>query len=58
MIVRRLSPSSSTNHRVLRSQFSRPDVATVSHLAVFVDVDVPLQDGGYNMGKAKKSSHP
>ena len=45
MIVRRLSPSSSTNQRVLRSLFPRPDVATVSHFAVFVDVDVQLQDG-------------
>ena len=31
--------------RVLRSLFPRPDVATVSHFAVFVDADVPLQDG-------------
>ena len=41
-------PSSSTNQRVLRSLFPRPDVATVSHFAVFVDVDVQtvqLQDG-------------
>ena len=45
MIVRRLNPSSSTNQRVLRSLFPRPDVATVSHFAVFVDVDVQLQDG-------------
>ena len=31
----------------LRSLFPRPDVATVSHFAVFVDVDpdVQLQDG-------------
>ena len=45
VIVRRLSPSSSTNQRVLRSLFPRPDVATVSHFAVFVDVDVQLQGG-------------
>ena len=45
VIVRRLNPSSSTNQRVLRSLFPRPDVAIVSHFAVFVDVDVQLQDG-------------
>ena len=45
VIVRRLNPSSSTNQRVLKSLFPRPDVATVSHFAVFVDVDVQLQDG-------------
>ena len=45
VIVRRLDLSSSTNQRVLRSLFPRPDVATVSHFAVFVDVDVQLQDG-------------
>ena len=45
VIVRRLNPSSSTNQQVLRSLFPRPDVATVSHFAVFVDVDVQLQDG-------------
>ena len=46
VIVRRLNPSSSTNQRVLRSLFPRPDVATVSrHFAVFVDVDIQLQDG-------------
>ena len=45
VIVRRLNPSSSTNQRGLRSLFPRPDVATVSHFAVFVDVDVQLQDG-------------
>ena len=38
-------PSSSTNQRVLRSLFPRPDVSTVSHFAVFEDVDVQLQDG-------------
>ena len=43
--IRRLNPSSSTNQRVLSSLFPRPDVATVSHFAVFVDVDVQLQDG-------------
>ena len=40
VIVRRLNPSSSANQRV-----PRPNVATVSHFAVFVDVDVQLQDG-------------
>ena len=44
VIVRRLNPSSSTNQRVLRSLFPRPDVATVSHFAVFADVVVQLQD--------------
>ena len=44
VIVRRLNPSSSTNQRVLRSLFPRPDVATISHFALFVDVDVQLQD--------------
>ena len=44
VIVRRLNPSTSTNQRVLRSLFPRPDVATVSHFAVFVDVDVQLQE--------------
>ena len=58
VIVRRLNPSSSTNQRVLRSLFPRPDVATVSHFAVFVDVDVQLQDGQAAAGTAKKSSHP
>ena len=45
VIVRSLNPSSSTNQRVLRSLFPRPNVATVSHFSVFVDVDVQLQDG-------------
>ena len=45
VIVRKLNPSSSTNQRVLRSLFPRSDVATVSHFAVFVEVDVQLQDG-------------
>ena len=64
VIVRRLNPSSSTNQRVLRSLFPRPGVATVSHFAVFVDVDVQLQDGqaagrsGCSAGTVKKSSHP
>ena len=35
----------STNQRVLRSLFPRRDVATVSHFAIFMDVDVQLQDG-------------
>ena len=45
VIVRRLNPSSSTNQRVLRSLFPRPDVAIASHFAVFVEVEVQLQDG-------------
>ena len=45
VIVRRLNPSS-TNQRVLRSLFPRPDVAIVSHFAVFVEVDVQLQVDG------------
>ena len=60
VIVRRLKPqrdpSSSTNQRVLRSLFPRPDVATVSHFAVFVDVDVQLQDGeAAAWGKRRKA---
>ena len=59
VIVRRLNPLSSTNQEVFRSLFPRPNVATVSHFAVFVDVDVQLQDGETAArGKAKKSSHP
>ena len=42
LIVRSLSPSSSTNQRVLRSLFPRPDVAAVLHFAVIVYVDVQL----------------
>ena len=45
MIERSLNPSSSTNRRVLRNLFPRPDVATVLHFAVIVYVDVQLQDG-------------
>ena len=45
VILRRLNPSSSTNQRVLRSLFPRPDVATVSHFAVFIYVDVRMQNG-------------
>ena len=45
VVERRLNPSSSTNQRVLKSLFPRPDVATVSHFAVFVVMDVQLQDG-------------
>ena len=45
VIVRRLNPSSSTNQRVLRSLVPRLDVSTVSHFALFVDVDVQLQGG-------------
>ena len=56
VIVRRLNPSSSTNQRVFRSLFPRPDVATVSHFAVFVDVDVQLQDGqAASRGKRRKA---
>ena len=56
MIVRRLNPSSSANQRVLRSLFPRPDVATGSHFAVFVDVDVQLQDGqGAARGERRKA---
>ena len=54
--VRRLNPSSYTNQRVLRGLFPRPDVDTVSHFAVFVDVDVQLQDGqAAALGKRRKS---
>ena len=45
MIERSLNPSSSTNQRVLRNLFPRPDVITVSHFTVIVYVDVKLQDG-------------
>ena len=56
VIVRKLNPSSSTNQRVLRSLFPRSDVATVSHFAVFVDVDVQLQDGeAAARGKRRKA---
>ena len=56
VIVRRLNPSSSTNQRVLRSLFPRPDVTTVSHFAVFADVDVRLQDGqAAARGKQRKA---
>ena len=58
VIVRRLNPSSSTNQRVFRSLFPRPDVATVSHFAVFVDVAVAVGQSGCNAGKVEKSSHP
>ena len=54
MIVRRLDLSSSTNQRVLRSLFPRPDVGTVSHFAVFVDVDVQLQDGPLQRGDSEE----
>ena len=56
VIVRKLNPSSSTNQRVLRSLFPRSDVATVSHFAVFVDVDVQPQDGEAEArGKRRKA---
>ena len=56
VIVRRLNPSSSTNQRVLRSLFPRPDVATVSHFAVFADVVVELQDSqAAARGKRRKA---
>ena len=44
-IVRSLNPSLSTNGRVLKNLFPRPDVATVLHVAVFVYMDVQLQVG-------------
>ena len=51
-----LNPSSSTNQRVLRSLFPRPDAAAVLHFAVFVDVDVQLQDGqAAARGKRRKA---
>ena len=43
VIVRSLNPSSSTNQRVLRSLFPRPDVATALHFAVIMYMDVQLQ---------------
>ena len=55
VIVRRLNPSSSTNQRVLRSLFPRPDVATVSHFAVFVDVDVQLHGLAAARGQRRKA---
>ena len=56
VIVRRLNPSSSTNQRVLSSLFPRPDVATVSHFAVFADVVVQLQDSqAAARGKRRKA---
>ena len=56
VIVRRLNLSTSTNERVLRSLFPRPDVATVSHFAVFADADVQLQDGqAVARGKQRKA---
>ena len=56
VIVRRLNLSTSTNERVLRSLFPRPDVATVSHFAVFADADVQLQDGqAVARGKRRKA---
>ena len=55
-IVQRLNPSSSTNQRVLRSLFPRPDVATVPPFAVIVDVDVQLLDGqAAAQGKRRKA---
>ena len=59
VIVRRLDLSSSTNQRVLRSLFPRPDVATVSHFAVFVDVDVQLHDSqAAARGQRRKVTFP
>ena len=44
------------NQRVLRSLFPRPDVATVSHFAVFADVVVQLQDSqAAARGKRRKA---
>ena len=45
VIVRSLNPSSSTNQRVLKNLFPRPNIATVLHFAVFMYVDVQLQVG-------------
>ena len=53
VIVRRQNPSSSTNQRVLRSLFPRPEVTTVSHFAVFVDVDVQLAAGRSDQAAAR-----
>ena len=60
VIVRRLNPSSSTNQRVLRSLFPRPDVATVFALRCFRRGRGCTAAGrsGCGAGKAKKSSHP
>ena len=56
VIVRSLNPSSSTNQRVWWSLLPRPNVATVSHFAVFVDVEVQLQDGqAAARGKRRKA---
>ena len=56
VIVRRLNPSPSKNQRVLMSLFPRPDVAAVSHFAVFADADVQLQDGqAAARGKRRKA---
>ena len=54
MTVRRLNPSSSTNQRVLRNLFPRPDGATVSHSVFFADVDVQLQDGQAVAGESEE----
>ena len=45
VIVRSLNPSSSTNQRVLKNLFPRPNIATVLHFAVFMYVDVQLKVG-------------
>ena len=58
VIVRRLNPSSSTNQRVLRSLFPRPDVATVFALRCFRGRGLYSCKTIMQRGKAKKSSHP
>ena len=56
LIVRGFNPSSSTNQRVLRSMFPRPNVATVLHFAFIMYVDVQLQDGqAVARGKRRKT---
>ena len=46
------------NQRGLKNLFPRPNVAIVLPVAVFVYVDVPLQDwSGCSVGTAKESSH-
>ena len=59
--MRRLNPawSSSTNQRVLRSLFPKPDVATVFALRCFRGRGcTAARRSGCSVGKAKKSSHP
>ena len=57
--MRSLNPSSSTNQRVLRSLFPRPDVATVFALRCFRGRGWKAAGRlGCSAGKAKKGSHP